>query len=774
VTGKQIYKYIFLIILSVTFISCKSTRWVKDGEYLLMDNEIYINNKRVKKEELQNILKQEPNRHLTRLFRPYLYIYNMGNPNKEKGISHWFTKIGEAPVIADSNSTFASSRQLGLYTFSLGFFNNTTAVSSRKDSAKKKIWMRYDIYTGDPYYFGQMDYLIASDNIEELVKANHDGVLVKAGEQYDASFLDGERMRLVHIFRNHGYYGFQKELIRFEADTTGGHFTVNLKMVISDQPLYYKDSTYYREHRPDTIEQIIIDPSYSYVGKQVKKDTVYIDNYAILVSPDDRFKPELVIDAVHFKPGDEYNEATVRESYDHISSLRVFRSSEILFQKDPNDVNNLKAVIRLKPFPKRSITLDLEGTTTAGNYGILGSISILNRNLFKRGEIFDITVRGGLEAQANLSSPEENNTFNTYEYGVEFGVNFPRFLMPAKLRNRFPKKIIPKSRISTSIGNQHRQEFDRRYFNIGLGYFWKKSETISMGLQLFDFNYLNVDADEKYLASLEFTQGYKSVLISATRYTFTFNNQKVSKDINASFFMGSFEISGNVLNLIDNIRDDAEKRGTFSGVEYAQYFKIGLDYRNYTRLNSNHHIVWRVYGGYTHTYGNTKGLPPFEKSFFAGGSNDVRGWFAYKLGPGNYPKDKYNYEDADSVFIYSATGPIKLMLNIEYRFAIIGNFKGAAFMDFGNIWIYNRDYKQDDDDIPASEIEDLVFNFKNITKQIAMSPGLGIRYDFGFFVFRLDAAYKLYDPGAPNGHRLTPDPFNFRTINYNLAIGYPF
>ncbi len=772
-TRKQIYKYIFVIILPVIFLSCKPTRWVQDGDYLLMGNEIYINNKRVKKEELQNILKQEPNRHITKIFRPYLSLYNMGNPNKEKGIAHWLTKIGEAPVIADSSSTLTSSRQLGLYAFSLGFFNNLTAVSSRIDTAKKKIWMRYDIYTGDPYYFGQIEYLIASENIDSMVVKNRTGSLVKAGESYDASILEKERIRLVNIFRNNGYFGFPKELIRFEADTTVGNHNVDLKMYISDQPEYFKDSTKYKKHEPDTIRHIYIDPSYSYVGEQIKKDTVFIDNYAILTSPDDRFNPQLIIDAVHFEPGNQYNEEVIKESYEHLTSLRVFRSSEILFQKDPEDLNNLNAVIRLKPFPKRSITLDLEGTTTAGNYGILGSVSILNRNLFKNGEIFDITFRGGLEAQANQATQEQNDIFNTYEYGVELGVNFPRFVIPLKWQDKFQKKIIPKTRVSTSIGRQFRQEFDRLFFNVGLGYFWKKSETISMGLQLLDFNYLNLlKIDPAYLATLEFTQGYQSVLISATRYSFTFNNQKVSKDKNSSFFMGSIEVSGNALNLVDNIRGDTAVAGKFFGVEYAQYFKIDLDYRNYTRINSDNHIVWRLYAGYTHTYGNTKGLPPFEKSFFAGGSNDVRGWIAYKLGPGNYSKDNYKYDDGDSTFSYSATGPIKLMFNIEYRFTIIGNFKGAAFMDFGNIWIYNRNYEVSE--IPISNLDDLVFNFKNIGKQIAMSPGLGIRYDFGFFVFRLDAAYKLFDPGSPQNSRFTPYPLRFNTLTYNLAIGYPF
>ena len=778
---KQIYKYILAIALPLIIFSCKSTRWVKDGEYLLVENEIYINNKKVNNAELQSLLKQHPNKELTPIFKPYLSLYNVGNPNKEKGLAHWFTKIGEAPVLADSTTILGSATNLGLFYFSNGYFDNVTAVETHINKETKKAKIRYDVFTGEPHYFGSLNYLIASENIENLIL--NDTLFkskIEEGNKYSNNTLEAERENIVKLFRNNGYYGFQKELIRFEADTMNPNRAVNLTMVISDQPVYFKDSVYFKPHHPYAVSNIIIDPNYSYIDDHKVKDTVVVDHYLFLESPENEFNAGLPISAIHFEPGETYNQKKVIDSYSHLNSLRVFRNSEILFEPDSND--NLKAIVRLKPFPQRSIQLDLEGTNTSGRYGIFGTISILNRNLFKNGEIFDITLNGGFEKQFTLNSDNsEGPFFNVYEFGGEIGINFPRFFVPKSLQSKFKKRIIPKSRISASAGRQHRQEFIRNYFNIGLGYFWKHSKNVNFNIQLVDFTFLDlIDIDPDYENSLEFSQGYQDVLISATRFSYIFNNQNTKKGRNTSFFIASAEVAGNLLNLLDQVKPedvtDNNKKGRYFGVPYSQYFKIDLDYRHYTKLRSNQSVVWRIMGGYTHTYGNTKNeLPPFEKSYFAGGTNDLRGFRAYRLGPGNYALDDYKGDD----FLYSAVAPIKLMYNIEYRFTILKSLKGALFTDVGNIWIYNNDSITTIIGDPAIDknIDQFKFKWENLSEQIAISSGFGIRYDFGFFVFRLDAAIPIFDPRLDSGKRFTPNNpsrFSINIFELNLGIGYPF
>lgn len=763
--------------------SCKSTRWVKDGEFLLVKNEIYINNKKVKNAELQSLLKQQPNKELTPLFKPYLSLYNLGNPNKEKGLAHWFTKIGEAPTIADSSTVLESAKNLGLFYFANGYFDNVTSVESQLKVKKKKAKIRYDVYTGSAHYFGTLEYLIASENIENLVV--RDSVyksLIKPGKKYSNNTLEEEREKLVKLFRNNGYFGFQKELIRFEADTTNTNKQVNLTMIISDQPVYFKDSTYLKPHRPYTVSSVYIDPYYSYTGEAPKKDTTKVDDYTFLDSDKNKFSAELPISAIHFAPGEVYSQKKVIESYSHISSLRVFRNSEISFEPSDTNENDLKALVRLKPFPQRSLMLDLEGTRTSNRYGIFGTISVLNRNLFKNGEIFDISLSGGIESQFSVT---EGQSTRVYEIGAEVGLNFPRFFAPNFIKNRFPKRIIPKTRLSVGVGLQNRIEFTRNYFNLGLGYFWKHSENVNMNFQLLDISFLElVDIDDDYKNSLEFSTGYQSVLIAASRFTYTFNNQKSNFKRNSSFFIGSAETAGNLLNLIVNPKDK-EQVGQVLGVPYSQYIKIDLDYRHYTRYRSEQVFIWRVNLGYTQTYGNSKEqLPPFEKSYFAGGTNDIRGFRAYNLGPGNYSIDDYETEvpdDTDSSkttkFNYNAVAPIKLMLNLEYRFTILKSLKGALFTDAGNIWIYNVDSVLNSEGGHTVIQDDTKFDLNNIASQIAISSGVGLRYDFGFFVFRLDAAIPIFDPRLESSLRFTPNNpnrFSINQIQFNLGIGYPF
>ena len=327
-----------------------------------------------------------------------------------------------------------------------------------------------------------------------------------------------------------------------------------------------------------------------------------------------------------------------------------------------------------------------------------------------------------------------------------------------------------------------------------MGYFWKHSENVNMSIQLIDFNILDlIDIEDSYLNSLEFTHGYQDVLISATRFSYIFNNQKTNKGRYASFFIASAETAGNLLQLLDQVKPastpENNKAGQYFGVPYSQYFKIDLDYRHYTRFRQGQNLAWRVMGGYTQTYGNTSGeLPPFEKSYFAGGTGDLRGFRAYRLGPGNFEIDEYEQEGTNS-YIFNAVAPIKLMFNIEYRFTILNELKGALFLDAGNIWYYNDERIKAPIDSLDENVEFYKFKFENITEQIAASVGFGLRYDFTFFVFRLDAAIPLVDPRLPLDRRFTPkEPgyfgFNYQgdlrypntTNNYilNFAIGYPF
>jgi outer membrane protein assembly factor BamA len=478
---------------------------------------------------------------------------------------------------------------------------------------------------------------------------------------------------------------------------------------------------------------------------------------------------------IHFKGGDLYNESKAKESYLHLTGNRVFQIAEISYQPVKGDTTNrLDAFINLQPFLKRTFSVELEGTNTAGNYGISGAVTLANRNIFKGGEILDFTFRGGLEAQVNLNS---NEPFNTREIGTEIGLNFPRFFLFNGISRRLPKRMEPRSRIFTSFNYQTRVEFERAILTLGLLYTWRESRSKQHQINLLDVNYVRLPRiDNDYFNSLEFKTGFQDNLIMAIRYTFLYSDIALAKSTRTSnYFKGSIEPAGNLFGAFSNSgtfeQDEETDQYLVLGVPFAQYIKLDADFRHYFNPTEDHQFVMRFYAGATINYGNSPFLPPFEKSYLAGGSNDLRGWVAYRLGPGNFPN--YLYVQGDQS--YAAVAPLKLLGSAEYRFPIIKSFRGALFFDAGNIWLWDRNYNTEGlSDVELALVEFGIFRFDTFYKQIALNTGIGWRYDFGFFALRLDMGIKIWDPTEPENQRFVLGGLKWSTINYNIALGYPF
>ncbi len=780
---KRIFLLTFFgIFLAAFFTACSPLKYVPKGKQLLVKNSIEINGKRVSDGTAKSVIKQKPNRVISVpatdivLWRPYLMLYNWGNPAKEKGFAHWLTKIGEAPVVADSAAMLGSARQLGQYYFNRGYFFNEVefTIDFKRDSTRAGV--NYKIYSGPQYYFNTVEYVISSPGIAQVVGTAQAESKIKAGMPYNTADLEGERDRLVAMLRNNGYYGFQKSLVRFVSDTSAGDHSVNITMIVGDKPGAVGDSVYYIEHIPYTIQNVFIDPNYNFsAGGSAGVDSVLYKELTIIHAKPIRYKASFLESQIHLKPHKLYNEQEVKETYRHLTGNRVFRVAEITFENIEGDTTNgLNAIIQLEPYLKKTFTAELEGTTTAGNYGVAGVLTWAMRNFFKGGEIVDFSVRGGLEAQANIE--EASGIFNTFEVGTEIGINFPRFVLSGGWNQRIPKRMEPKSRIYTSYSYQTRVEFERTILAVGLQYSWRESNTKFHQVNLFDINYVRLPRiDQDYLNSLEFKTGFQDNLIMATRYTFMYDNIKFTNDRSAQFFRASIENSGGLLALLNSNNTFAQDPETDQylalGVPYAQYVKLDFDFRNFAYITKEHQVVTRAFVGTTINYGNSPYLPPFEKSFLAGGSNDIRGWTAYHLGPGNFPNYLYNYQGSS----YAAVAPIKILGSVEYRFPILKALKGALFIDAGNIWLWDRSYDQNGlSEVELALVEYGIFQFNTFWKQIATNTGVGFRYDFGFFAFRLDLGIKVWDPSEPENQQYVLPGLKWNTITYNIALGYPF
>ncbi len=762
--------------------SCNALKNVPKGKQLLTNNTVKENNKSAKDATAKDVIRQKPNRVVkipftkAILWRPYLMLYNWGDPNKEKGFKHWLTKIGEPPSILDSAQTLKSAAKIGQYYFNKGYFLNEVEfiTTLNKDSTKAQV--TYNVFTGPQYYLNKVDYIINSPGIVDVVNKVKAESKLETGTPFTTAALEDERNRLVAALRNNGYYAFPKTLVRYEADTSVGNHCVNVTLLVGDQPASIGDSIYYIEHIPYQIKNLYVDPNFSFkTNKSSGSDSVVFKSVTFKQHDPVIYKTRFLESQIHFKPGEIYNEQKVKETYKHLSGNRVFQVADISFEKIKGDTTNgLNAYIRLEPYLKNTFSAELEGTNTAGNYGIAGVLTLASRNVFKGGEIFDISLRGGLEAQFNID--DDDNVFNTKQIGTEIGINFPRFILIPSFSQRIPKRMEPKSRIYTSLDYQTRVEFERVIVSLGLLYNWKESATKTHQINLLDLNYVYLPRiDQSYLESLEFKTGFQDNLIMAMRYTFVFDNQKLTKQRKRNFLRTSIETSGNLLATINGKgnfnQDTASDQYLVLGVPFSQYVKLDVDYRIYLNITKDHQFVSRYFAGITYNYGNSPYFAPFEKSFLAGGSNDMRGWNAYRLGPGNFPKYLYTANNTS----YAAVAPIKLMVNLEYRFPIIKDFRGAFFLDMGNIWIWDRDYGTDGlSAVERALIQQGVFKFDQFYKQIAVNTGIGFRYDFGFFAFRLDLGMKIWDPSEPENQRYVLNGLKWNNMVYNIAIGYPF
>lgn len=779
------FRAIAILAMGWMVASCNATKGVPKGRQLLVKNEIVVNGKDVSESGAMATIRQKPNRSITIplvdwvLWRPYLGIYNLGDTSKAKGFKHWLTKIGEPPVLVDSIETERSATQIGRYYYNRGLFLNEVEVIVEPENRRgNKAKVTYHVYTGPQYYFHNLEFIISSPGIEGVVRQVRSESKIKAGMPFNTQQLDQERDRLVKTLRDNGYYGFPKSLVRIEADTSVGDRNVRLKLFVGDLPVAIGDTLFYVEHKPYTIKNIFIDPNYNFrTGALKGSDTTQFLQLKITHHPEGIFfKPYFIESLVHFKPGDLYSEQVARDSYAHFANSRIFQSTEISYSVIEGDTTNgLNAVIRAQPFKRNSFSTEVEFTTTAGNYGTAGFITWSRKNIFKAGEIFDISLRGALEAQLVLSG-ENNTLFNTREIGVETGINFPRFLLFNSINSRIPKRMNPRSRVFTSFNYQTRVEFERIIFKVGLLYTWKESSTKFHQINLLDVSYVYLPRiDQDYLNSLEFKASFQNNLIMDVRYTFMYDNLPVRKGRTHQFFRGSIEPAGNLLSTVNGpgrfaFNEDLQQYTLF-GVPYAQYVRLDGDFRHFIDITAENQVAMRFFAGSTITYGNTPFMPPFEKSFMAGGSNDMRGWTAFRLGPGNFPNQLYNAGTTS----YASVAPIKLMANLEYRFPLIQSLRGALFFDAGNIWLWNRALDTTNfTELELALINEGTFFWNRFYKQIAVNTGLGVRYDLGFFAIRVDAGIRIFDPSEAEGERFVLPGLPWNIFNLNFALGYPF
>ena len=769
ITVFKLFKISLVFFILAIIIACNPTKLVPEDKYLLNKVSIKCDNKNIAQEELKSYIKQKPNRKILEFFRFHLTIYHIATSGKERKWKNKIGKIvGEEPVVWDNVLTKKTVRQLKLYLKNKAYCNASVKDSIRQ-LTKKKVNVYYIINTNKPYIIRNIDYNIDDYNISSIILKDTVNSLLKRNVLFDVDILQAERTRLSNLLKNSGYYYFSKEYIYYQADSSLSSNQIDIsigikkhikKLVVnqSDSIQYNPDIITAEDHRKYKINNIFIYTDYDPKKALLKKsdyyknfDTLVYKGFYFIYNDKIKIKHQLIVNANYIINDELYNLYNVEQTYKHLTSLRIFKLINIQFfeTRHTNRYNNagnlLDCHIQLTPLTKQSYTVELEGTNSSGNIGGAGNLIYQHKSLFGSAEIFDLKFKGALEMLKDTTG--QLNT--TVEYGAEARIDIHKFLLPFR-SGKFTKRYNPKTTISLAYNYQQRPDYTRKIANLSFGYYWKGSDYVRHIINPIEINSVILSDCEEFIDRIEGTSlenSFKDHLISATNYSFIYNNQDIKKHRNFVYFRTKAEFAGNYL---------------FSQTRYAQYLKADFDFRYYNILNKANNFVYRAFLGAGTPYGNSKDLP-FEKQYFSGGANSIRAWQVRSIGPGSYNDTLQKYPNQLANF--------KLEANIEYRFDLFWLIEGAIFVDAGNIWATNQVVGAD-----SVIQQSAVFKFDKFYKEIAIGTGFGIRFDFSFFVFRFDLGIKIRDPKEPEENRWILGARKLKSDDYmlNVGIGYPF
>ena len=761
---------ILLCFMITTFVSCSIRKHIPEGEMILKNNVVEIHSKDVEfsKSDISSCIAQASNPKFLG-FMPLTWVYYK-TENKDSKFVKWINKtMGEKPVYFNDDLKEVSVAQISKYLNDVGYFNSAISTEVKNKRGISKVY--YGIYPAKPYIIDSVSYKITDSVIYEYVKEIEETLPIKKGEIYNAFTFDDERDQITEHLKNNGYFYFTKDYIFMEVDTNFNNKKANINIRIDN--VIDPTTQEYVNHKQYTINNIYIYPKgilnninadttqYTFeLNKHLGNETfhfIYNEN------PKIRFKTFDNIIQIH--TGNLYNFHQVTQTYKALNNLKIYNHNNIDFEpvESNNDsINLLNCNIILNRSKVNYYSLQLEGTNSSGDLGILGSFTYRNKNIFRGAEVFNINLRAGTQAQSVLDDDGNTSLFNTREFGIDASIFFPKFLSPIKLKN-FAKEYQPRTTLTVGYNLQARPIYTRQITLLTFGYNWMKNKYEQHILTPVTLNSVKVDPTPSFEAILEqetnqrIKDQYTSHLIFGLDYTYIFNNQNVRFIKDFFYFKANIQSSGNLLSAFNNTSaiKTVDNYHEILGIRYAQYVRFAFDFRYFKYVYGENQIATRFMLGAGIPYGNSNDMP-FEKSFYAGGSNGMRGWQFRELGPGTFNNpDNLNIE---------RIGDIQLEFNLEYRFPIYSFIKGAVFTDIGNIWTMreNETFKGGQ------------FKFNTFYKQLAADAGIGLRFDFSFFLFRLDAATPIVNPAYPEGERWRISKLRFSDFVLNFGIGYPF
>ena len=781
--------YIAVVIAALSLLTgCSSTKYVPDNQYLLDKVVITSDDKDFKEADLRDYLHQRPNFKAFGLIKWQLYLYNWSGKNDKSWVNKQLRRMGEAPVVLDTMLVEQSADELERFLVNKGYIH--ADVTTRIDTLRhKKAVVTYMLHPNTPYRIRNYQTAINDPVIDSIAHippkkrnwlsnmfkpSNEDYVsLVKEGNPFDRDLLDLERSRVTKLVRREGYYAFNKDHLAYMADSAFNQNAVDLEMYLKPYRRLKEDGSVKEEaHRPYYINKVTVVADYDPLKTELEnsmslRDTMKAGDIYVVYANRRFIRPSALARSVYLAPGKQYDESNVEQTYSSFARLRALKNINIRFREfEENDSLKLDCSILAAPTKLQGFGVELEGTHSAGDLGFASSVNYQHRNLFRRSETFSFKVRGAYEA---LGSSKSSIDGNYWEFGAETGLMFPRFVFPF-VSESFKRRMKATTEFKIGYSFQTRPEYQRTILSGGWSYIWQdRLNTQSRHVfKLVDIDYVHLPKIDKAFADSlpESTRQYNFTdqFVLGIGYTYTFNNYvPQNKNRNTHSLRVSVEMAGNLLYGFSKVLGAHKNdKGSYSlfGIPYAQFTKVDVDFSKNIALDAKNRVAYRIGVGVGYPYGNMTKLP-FERSYFSGGANSVRGWSVRSLGPGSMGLE-YARSFADQV------GDIRLDMNLEYRTKLFWKFEMAAYVDAGNIWTFHEDASH-----PKAN-----FDFSRFYKEIAFSYGLGLRADFNFFVLRFDTGMKAYDPQQSGGKKwaIKNPNFNSRTGNFawHFAVGYPF
>ena len=771
---RNIINFLYCLVITIMLCACSTTKHVPQDKLLV--NKVSINvkdNKEYKGSQLINYLKQLPNHTVLGGMKLQLGLYNLSGKDSTKRINKWLRNMGEAPVIYNQSLTEASKKELRTLFINKGFMGVAIDVDTFINTKKRKIDITYNITTGKPHHIKSISYNIPNDTLRELILADTANSKIKPNTIFDRNLLSSQRDEITKKLREKGYYAFNKEYITFTADTTEGSKDVDL--TLNTMPPYNNEKMkYYTSHKPFYVRNVIFVTNYNPVtmhnsSEYTAQDTSYYKNIIILYDESHYIRRRTLEECCFIESGKLYNSNDVTKTYQALGRLGILKFINIEL-KPLGEIDGkiwLDTYILISPGKSQAVTLSLEGTNSEGDLGFGVGAGYQHRNIAGGAEVLNTKFKASYESLSGNLNGLINKNYS--EYSGEVGITYPKFKAPF-LNKSFKQKILASTEISTQFNYQERPEYTRIIAGAAYKYIWsERNKNTRHTVTLLDVNYVYLPESKiNFLDSIQnplLRYSYEDHFIMRLGYSLYHSNKK-ERDLLSYHFQenvytlrAGIETAGNLLYGISKATGAAKKDGAYEvfGIRYSQYTKLDFDYsisHNFTPRSS---LSFRVGAGVAVPYGNSNVLP-FEKRFYAGGANSVRGWGVRTLGPGSY-----DGKNSVNSFIYQC-GDIRFDMNLEYRAKLFWVIELGAFIDAGNIWTI-RNYE----DQPGG-----VFKINNFYKQIAASYGLGLRLDFEYFLLRCDIGMKAHNPAEGQEKWPIFHPNWKRDSAFHFSVGYPF